>query len=164
MRSLLLCVLFILPMFLSAQQALSKKEQRELRKKEKTQAQHKKVVAAVQDTVFNFFPYRIVSGSKSGNDGGMFTVSKDDLSFFNVYLPQVGNDPKARIASDYTKVTSYKKEYVASTGALNISLSFFYKNRPYVFVFKKEAHEKWAEAKLYSGSELVCTYKGPLKP
>lgn len=160
----LLGILFVLPILLSAQQTITKKEERELRKKKKIEAQHEKVVAAVKDTVFNFFPYKVVSSYKTGNDGGMFTISKDDLTFFNVYIPNALSDPKSRIESHYTKITSYKKEYVASTGDLNVSLGFLYNNRPYLFIFKKEKYEKWAEAKLYNGPQLVCTYKGPLKP
>lgn len=164
MRTLLRMVIFCLPFCLIGQQELTKKELREQRKKEKIAQQKEKLIQAVLDTTFNFYPFKIKSQFKTGNDGGMFTISKSNLTFFNVLMPISAVDAQKRIDSYFTSIQNFSTEQDQNLGELKISLVFQYKKQNYNLIIEHKESEKWALGKLFGNSRLLATYEGPLKP
>ncbi len=164
MRGSILHLMVLFPLLLPAQQTLSKKEKREQRKLEKLWEQHQEVVLAVKDTTFSFFPYKITSGTKIGDDAGMFTVKKNSVTFINVYLPGVSNDPYERIASHYTTLEQFATQQEPTTEDVVTSFGFSYQNVAYTFIFEKAKSQQWAIGKLYKRAVLIGTYEGALKP
>ncbi|TMM56027.1 hypothetical protein FEE95_15405 [Maribacter algarum] len=142
---------------------LSKKELREKRKAAKQAELHQKLVESVKDSSWGFFPYKITSTLKSGDDGGMFTFSDMRMTLFNVFIPNAKNvDKQNRIPSYDAQVSNYNYE-IDDLENIQISLVFEYERDTYSFLLKKLKDEKWASLKLLANNKILGTYNGPLK-
>jgi hypothetical protein len=164
MRSFLACIcLLFISASIFSQQKLSKKELREQRKIIKQQEKHLKLIESVKDSAWGYFPYRITSSKKSGDDGGMFTLSNKRITLFNIFIPDAKNtDGQKRISAYDAKVLEYGYKIDAIEN-IQVSLIFEYEGTNYSFILEKPKEEKWATLKLFQNGRMLATYHGPLK-
>jgi len=160
-------IFFMLLTFVSfsciGQEKKSKKELREIRKIAKLKEHHLDLIEAAKDTTWGYFPYSITSSSKSGDDGGMFTLSDMRLTLFNIFIPNAKKvDKNGRIPSYDAKVLNYDYK-VDDSENIEIVMIFEHEGTKYTFLLEKLMKEKWATLKLFANSKMLATYEGPLK-
>ncbi|MFS4494095.1 hypothetical protein [Maribacter sp. 2308TA10-17] len=156
-------LLFFTSFVVTGQEKQSKKELRALRKAAKQDEQHQRLIKSVKDSTWGFFPYKIVSSVKSGDDGGMFTFSNMQMTLFNVLIPNAKNvDKLNRIPAYDAKVSSYNYE-IDDTENIQVTLVFEREEKEYLFLLEKPKSEKWASLKILANSKVLGTYEGPLK-
>lgn len=118
----------------------------------------------MKDSAWSYFPYKISSAQKTGNDGGLFKLADFRISLMNVFIPNAKRtDDKKRIPLYDGKFLNYVFK-IDTSEDIQISMIFEYEDSKYSLIIDKSNNEKWAILKIFESNRMLATYEGPLKP